>query len=362
MEAMANEAFVKFKEIVERSQTFAVSAGETLDTQKILSAAILNSALKKMGKAASFAPEHITESIKKTVSVILGEEIGGNAYRKENIVIKFDAKTLPAKELKYEKEGDLVKIILESDRPGLDVSNIRIEKESVPVDLFLLIDPKESEIDNILAKTPHKEVIRIGTRDKNLPLKLAGIVRALFGSIPESLRPALWFLIEEEEKTNPSPSKENFEVLKEILDLGFDHKKIWDAKEAISASPFNKLLGRALTRSHYEKEISTFWSFLPRSDFQKTGEGEGALINVLQKLRFLNPQSKFYALLWDSEKTGISGFLASADREKLLQLSGLFATSPASSYFSINSFGSFSEAEIKVRGMIAQIIKSRGAQ
>lgn len=360
---------MKFKEIVERSQTFAVSAGETLDISKILASAVINSAFKKLGKSSGFDADSVPENFKKFVSLILGEEIGKAPHPKENIIIKFDSKSLPVKELKYEKEGDFVKIILEgksASPSGLDASNIQVSKEVVPVDLLLLIDPKESEVSGILAKIPHKEVIKIGTRDKNLPLKLAEIIKVLFGgageapSSPENFREALWFLIEEEEKMNLAPSKEGFSALRELWESGVSREKILRAREEIFTAPFNKLLGRALARSHCEKEISTFWSFLPKSDFQKTGAGEWATLSILKALRSLNPQNKFCALLWDSN--GVNALIASGDAAKLGELASLFSTSPASSYFSINSFGSFSEAEIKIRSTIAQIINPQGAK
>lgn len=356
-----SDAFVKFKEIVERSQTFAVSAGETSDISKILAAATLNSALQKLGKNSGFAYGAVPDEIKKFVSIISGEEFGSALRRKENIIIKFDSRALPAKELRYEKDGDFIKIVLESasaqnGEAELDISKIQIEKSVVPVDLLLLVDPKEAEIDKILASAPHKEVIKISARDKSASIKIMEIIKALYGEIPENFKEALWFLIEEEEKINPAPTKEGFAALRELWESGIDREKILRAREEIFTTPFNKLLGRALARSHYEKELSTLWSFLPKSDFLKIGVGESSLLNVLNKLRALNPQSKFCALLWGSEEKKVSALLASADSQKLGELASFFATSPASSYFSTAPFDSFSEAEIKIRNFIRKVI------
>lgn len=357
-----SDAFMKFKEIVGRSQTFAVSAGETSDISKILAAATLNTALRKLGKNSGFAYGAVPDDIKKFVSIISGEEFGGALRQKENIIIKFDSKALPAKELKYEKDGDFIKIVLEgvsaqNGEAELDISKIQIEKSVIPVDLLLLIDPKETEIDKILASTPHKEVIKISARDKSASVKIMEIIKTLCGEIPENFKEALWFLIEEEEKINPAPTKEGFAALRELWESGIDREKILRAREEIFTTPFNKLLGRALARSHYEKELSTLWSFLPKSDFLKIGAaGESSLLNVLNKLRALSPQSKFCALLWGSEEKKVSALLASADSQKLGELASFFATSPASSYFSTAPFDSFSEAEIKIRNFIRKVI------
>lgn len=355
---------MKFKEIVARSQTFAVSAGETSDISKILASAILNSALKKLGKNSGLVHSAVPDDIKKFISIILGKEFNSAFRQKENIIIKFDSKALPAKELKYEKDGDFVKIILESGMSAsaqngeaeLDISKIQIEKLIIPVDLLLLIDPKEAEIDKILASAPHKEVIKISSRDKSASIKIMEIIKALYEEIPENFKEALWFLIEEEEKINPVPTKEGFAALRELWEAGIDREKILRAREEIFTAPFNKLLGRALARSHYEKELSTLWSFLPTSDFLKIGAEESSLLSVLNKLRALNPQSKFCALLWGSEEKKVSAILASADSQKLGELASFFATSPASSYFSTASFDSFSEAEIKIRNFIRKVI------
>lgn len=355
-----NDALMKFKEIVEKSQTVSVRVGETMDISKILGGATLHKLLEKLGKVSSFDINLSPKNIKNAAKILLNlreEELSRAPRAKENILVKFDAKILPVKELKYEKEGDLIKIILEGVSGELDTSELKIEKERVPVDLLLLIDPKESETEKFILQNPYKEVVKISARGKNLPLKIMELALLLLDEIPHGAAEALWFLVGEEVKLFHQISKENLEAMLELEKLNLDFGKIVMAREAIFGNSFLRLLGRALARSHYEKEISTTWSVLSKSDFEKTNESSNSTLGVLQNLRALNPCSKFYALLWAAEKENINALVASSDAEKLLGLSSLFATSPASSYFTINSFASFSEAEMKIREMIRKIIQ-----
>ena len=363
---MTSESLAKFKEIVDRSQTFAVRCGKTWDASKILCAEILNQTLKKLGKESSSDINLAPENIKNCSSILLDlnlEQLNQPSI-KENILVKFDTKTLPIKGLKYEKEGDVIKIILEGavntagTSPTLDETNIKIEKERPPVDLLLLIDPQESEIEHILKDAPHKEVIKISSQGKALVLKIFDILKLLSETTVAELKNVFWFLFAEEAKINRPAGKEILIALADLADREIGSQKIADAEEALLGNSFRKLLGRALARSHYEKEISTIWSFLPKKDFERCEEKASSSLNVLNRLRILNPQSKFFALLWANKESEVNAIVAGRDATSFKKLADMFRTAPASSYFFLNSFETFSDAEIKIRNAVKKIISN----
>ena len=160
---------------------------------------------------------------------------------------------------------------------------------------------------------------------------------AFFGEVPKDLKDALWFLAAEEEKTR--------------------HEKIKKARGALYDSAFWKLFGRALARSEYEKDISTTWVFLPKADFEKTGQDNGAVSALLLEMQNLRPESVFFALLWEKgPPKSIGAALSSKDPVKLKVLAESMGFSPALSYFVAEGFASFSECELKIRGFIRKVI------
>ena len=347
-----NEALEKFKEIVGASETVLLKTGRRADANKALAGAILQKIFSKLGKKCNFALHAGSAgNIEKFLDELFEEgfaKTSGALQFKENILIKLDTEKIPVNELKYERDGKLLKIILKSEQNSADLSHISIEKEAVPADLLILIDPEESEMPNILNANPHKEVVKIGTKEKGLGLKILEIARAFFPAIPDDIRDALWFLLAEENRTDP---------FAELSNLKPDQTKIKRAREILLGKGFYNLLGRALVRSHQEKETETFWSFLPLSDFAKTGQTPGAATNILQELRSqLEGAALFYALLYEESPKNISALVASSDRARLKTLAGFLAAEPASSYFFANGFTAFSEAELKLKNLIRRVL------
>lgn len=340
------EQMQKFKEIVENSGTIAIRVGDTNDISKILAGTILHRAFSKLGKKVN------TDIKSVEVATAFFEDGLENFEKEENILIKFDTEKLPVSELRYEKDGQFVKIILKSGRAAPDLREVLVEKESLPADLLMLMDTPEVEIERALKENPHKEVVRLGTKDKNLSLKIEEILGAFFEEIPAELKEVVWFFANYEKRADWNVS------------VGLREEKILQAKEALFGPGFWKLLGRALARSHFEKEIQTLWAFLPKSDFNKTGEGESSVLKILNELRALRPESKIFALLWESASDAsvgagpktINAAIASRDAALLKNLAALMSGAPASSYFIANGFSAFSEAEIKIRGLIRRVL------
>lgn len=344
----------KFKAIVENSNTIAIRVGKTDDISKILAGVLLHQVFSKLGKK-------VNTDIKNG-EIVAAFFDGGikNFEKEENILIKFDTEKLPVSELRYEKEGKFMKIILKSGSAAPDLREVLVEKEALPADLLMLVDTPEAEIERALKENPHKEVVRLGTKDKNLSLKIEEILGAFFEEIPTELKEAFWFFANYEKRTEWNLG-------------GLREEKILQAKEALFGPSFWKLLGRALSRSHFEKEIQTLWAFLPKSDFSAIGGpafgGDAGtqtceVIKVLNELRALRPESKIFALLWENAPDGkfgadpkaVSAMIASRDPALLKNLAASMSGAPASSYFIANGFSAFSEAEIKIRGLIRRVL------
>ncbi len=369
-----SESMRKFKEMADGAETIAVrfgsprsaqsEAGKANDIAKALAGALAHQTFLKAGKKSHIDADNLNERTKNCVNALFDEN--SDAFRqnfeaKENILIKLDTKNFPVSSLKYEQEGDTLKIILESpEAKSFDPKTVSVEKEAVPMDLLLLIDPAEAEVESLLSETAHKNAVKLSTKEKSLAVKSAEILEAFFGEIPDEFKEALWFLAAHEEKTSHPPKKETLALLGRLLDQNLSHEKIKKAKEALRPADFWKLFGRALARSSFEKETATTWAFLPKADFEKTNESEKSLSAILEEMRGLRPESNFFALLWESSTEpavkSVNALLAGNNHAKLKMLAELMNASPASSYFFAKGFATFSEAELKIRGFIRRVL------
>jgi len=85
-------------------------------------------------------------------------------------------------------------------------------------------------------------------------------------------------------------------------------------------------------------------------------ERDRCLPFLVHELRALRPESRLFALLWEDAPKSISAVIASRDSTMLKNLAVSMSSVPASSYFIANGFSAFSEAEIKIRGLIRRVL------
>lgn len=346
-----NEALQKFKETLNSSKTVAVRAGNTKNISKILSSYILHLAFWELGKQSSVECGQIDDSTKNFLLILLGEE-QKKFETPEHTVIKIDTEKIPVSELKYEKVGTILKIILHSPQ-NFDPKKIMIEKEKTPVDLLLLVDPEEKEIETILQDSPHKEVVKITSKDKSIPLKTFELVSSIEKNSVEKFKEAFWALLEEENEF----SKSTISAKKEILELNPDISKITKARNSLKTGGFWKLLGRALQRSELDKDLGTIWTFITWGDIQKTNQTQSAMIPLFNEIKKLHPPEHFLVILWQEETKTIKAILGGEEYQKLKNLASGMGYALSSSYFFAEGFTNFSEAEIKIRSEIKKMIQ-----
>lgn len=347
-----NEALQKFKEAVSGAQTIAVRIGSSKDVSKILPFFILHSAFLELGKKSSIILDNTSGNAQKFLENLLGSKVLEQSEQPENTLIKIDTEKIPVSELKYEKEGSVIKIIL-SSKENFDLQNIRIEKEKTPVDLLLLGEPRENEIPELLRENPHKEVVKITSKEKPVEQKIFEIVFALLENKIEEFKEAFWIAFE-----NSDPlSAETANIKNQILALRPDFNKIYEANEIIKGGGFLKMFGRALQRSEFEAESKIAWTFLNHSDFEKTGGDEEAVLPIFHEIKKMRPLAEFFAFLWEFPKGAVKAIVGAENQEKLKNLANEMGCALSSPYFFTQEFSNFSEAEIKIRGSIKKVIQ-----
>lgn len=353
-----SEAVKKFKEAVEKTNTISVRTGWTNDLAKILSAAILHGLFLRLGKRSSLDINNYSEKVLNFLKILFTEAVLNNNFASpERILIKLDTAKIPVEELNYEKDGGFLKIMLKG-KNIINTDGIVIEKEKEPVDMLILLDTSAAEAEKILNSTPYKDVVKITSKERGLANKTADIIGAFCQEIPKELKEPLWMLLEEENKESAFPSAENL-ALCSSLGAEVNREIISRARESFFGREFWKILGRALGRSSFEKELQTHWTFLTKTDLAKTGADPDVLISIFKEIRNLTKNPKYFALLWESDagagehQKNVSAIIGG--EEKLPALASSFGLTPASNYFFVHGFQAFSEAEIKIRAHLRKL-------
>jgi len=349
----------KFKETIAASETIAVQIGNTNDPSKVLAARLLHALFLQMGKKSIFRSANADDRMVAFAKTLLPHTTHDVA-EKENLIIKINTDQTPIEELKYEKDGATLKIILRG-KNALDATHVTIEKEKAPVHLLVLVDPHDDEVEALLKAVPHADVVRLTSKTKSLLYKVLGIVETLRNEIPKDLVLALWTLVLAEEKQN-APSEELFRIKTRLLELGVDHQKVHAARETLIGPGFWKIVGRALARSEFEKELGIVWTFIPHADFEKTKHESTHIFPLFDELRHLRPEGNFLAMLWErvsenGARRSISALVGGGNIDKTRELALLLGSSLASSYFMLEGFATFSEVEIKIRSSVRKMLQ-----
>ena len=348
-----NEAIQKFKEMVACTNSIVVALGTTDNITKLLSATILHQTFVELGKESSLDINFVDEKTRRFIEALCGNIT--QSKQKEHLVIKLDSKSMPISELQYEKVGNSFNIILDG-AGSLNPDNIKIEKVFSSVGLLMLIDPQESEVELLCDKTPHKEVIKLSSKERSVAIKAFDIVCALFTTIPTKIATPLLYLISQEEKEFGTSTQKTLEAKQFLLESGANQQIINAAHGEFLGSGFWKLFGRALARSEFEKRLGTVWSFLPLSDFKKTGKDVAAITRVFDELRALRSEARFVALLWEESPKKINALVGGSDTTRLLVVATEMQTQLSSTYFLLHGFETFSEAELKIRSHIQRVL------
>ncbi|KKT40922.1 MAG: hypothetical protein UW28_C0017G0026 [Parcubacteria group bacterium GW2011_GWA2_44_13] len=107
------EAVKKFKETLEKVETVSIKTGDSNDISKILAASLLHNLFLKLGKKSSLENWSSSGAFSQYLESLFEKSfLKDNLREPEHILIKLDTKKIPVSELNYEKDGDMLKIIL----------------------------------------------------------------------------------------------------------------------------------------------------------------------------------------------------------------------------------------------------------
>ena len=315
MQMQDMEHILKILTLAEQSSRIGIVLGPDAGDAELLAAHALKG---RLGEKASLlnAPDSL-------------QDRWTHLFKKERphkeTALALDVNLYPVDELRYEKENGTLRIFLTSHNP-LPKDAFSMEERFPPSDMIIALGFSDKEaLEHVLkTETPVK--------NENAVVFLASSPR---------------------EAAAPSPEHT---TAQQITSDGTSHS-LWNLNAM-------KLWSRALLRSYIEDGESVFWAFLPKEDFQKTGQAEDILPLLVNDMRHITRMPPLIVVLWQSLTTpgdtdsNVHILFSSTDSAAMEKLSRLTGTTITHNVLITGSFSNFSTAEVEARKVIKHIAHS----
>ena len=300
------------------------------------SAVALERGLQTLGKTVSvFAPA--AAALPTQALVASG---GWSSEPLREFIISFDLTRSPIKELKYERDGERMNIILAPTGSSIRREDVEFRYGALRYDLAVTLGVSRiEEAGASLAAAPEllheKPVLNIDADPANTAygelnlLPAAGetggptipefAYRILTGldALPPDTETATTLLTALAAATgNLRLGRAGAGALAMASDL-IEHGADADTARRYAAPSrplaHEQLLARAVARTRWDPETSTFWSVLTAEDFEKTGTTGAAAGELLEQIGDALPQAERHVLLWqDAGRPDIQAMIRSA--------------------------------------------------
>ncbi len=359
----------KIRELLEKSSLVGIVLPDEPGLDTLIAAEILYRVIELRGKTAGFlnAPRRTMEQ--GTVSRLLRAVTAAHTLVKE-FIISLDTARFPVAQLRYEKTGERLDIILSPKNAPVMREGVSFREGSVRCDCIIAIGIPTLEAvtrttagtAEIVAETPvinmdnAAENKGYGTIALTIPPDHAlgeaayRIAQQWLGTPPEGELATL-ALAAVMYKTDTFRTRgiapEMLMAASELMRRGADHRVALET--AAASDPFDliQLCSRAAVRSKLTRDGTILWSFITGDDFKKTGRSPRDIPGVLRHLEQRMPAHELRVVLWQDTDTHdtIRATLAGTPAHLNTIRSRMPGTATADLLTITASFTSFQEAE-----------------
>jgi nanoRNase/pAp phosphatase (c-di-AMP/oligoRNAs hydrolase) len=366
------EALSQAKNIIEGADSILILSSPDSQGDSAGAAIALFFTLKKLGKKVNMPKDPLPERLGFLSDV---KESG-------DFVISVNS---PISKMRYEKDGEELKIYLTSKSNMISPSDIRLIPQSQEV-----IFPKEPPSPGLIITIGAESLESLGDKfaENSLLFSKAAILnidnQALnenFGDInlvdlSASLSEIVFSLIklindDLDQRTatalltgivwasqnfrNPRTRPKTFEAAASLIEKGADHQKIVYNLYKHNKVPQIKLLGRILEKIHLNEEKQMYSASLTEKDFEDCQATSKDLSFVVEELKFNFRYLPNLLVLWESHASPIiiKGILSSPDKEIISRILENFeGTSRGSSALFLVRENGLESAEEKILNII----------
>lgn len=356
------EALEKIQAIIKESTTFALLSKKNCEDYKLLAKSALEKALLEKNLGVVSLPEY--PEFKNQWGAILPEQKNSPTLCQTSIRIPKNQHKV--KELNYENNEDFLNLVITTENGEIDKNNIIFEPILPKADaVFCFFEPNEfetsqnSEQEIIL---PEKEkIIFFSSNGLTYAEKISQIIK-VFAPETFSLKEISTLLFASlVSETNNFDRSINQEVLffgSELLSHSADKERVKEILNKGKNLSFAQLLGRGLARTHINETSPASWTFLSADDLKKTRTTDisnAYFYNILCRIRNNIPRRLLSFLFWQNNQN-IYAIVGADEEKELMPIANIFGVKLHSKYFIAGPFNNFSEAELKFRNVLKEML------
>ena len=370
-----SEKISKAIELIEKARHIGILLKPDASVDELVSAEVLWRTLETKGKNLGL----IARPTDAALAIDQLKSLTRSPTLPREFIISLNTSRAPIREMRYEKEGELLNIILSPSSSSMEESSVSFKKGKTLCDVAILIgvETVESiEIKNVepafFTQTPlinidvsreNKSYADTNLVDQN-KVAIAEIIYEFLTALEE--RPlgkdeATLLLAGLVEKSNGfEPSLTNADLaltFSELLRLGADYSLAKKLARRGAPIELQQLLGRATVRSKKDDGLGILWSFLTPEDFEKTGRNSKDSPSVIKHLEHLFGANRLTTLLFQEKKEYPVQALLAGEKGLLDTISAREPGSYQSPYLLLSTpFPSFRDAEEYLSLLLSEVL------
>jgi hypothetical protein len=293
----------QIRETLDSANSAAIIIGENHTEEKFLLREALASFLKDKNISVFLLPE-TPKTAKDKWPDFLEQEAGSRLPNRTSI--KISKKNIKINELEYDEDDEFLNINLFSSAGKIEKEHVIIEPKPTEVDIaFCFCNPTADEIKKIDGLAIKKEMIFIIPDGKTISEKVFELMQKTnpYISFEKKNIPNLVLsaLLLETENFRKNMGEGVLLLAHNLLSLGADKKLLEETGKKELPLAFGQILGRAMARTRNNKNLKSYWTFLTKEDFEKTGVNGTDVdipVRIIRETFKLSPGQPISVILW----------------------------------------------------------------
>ncbi|MBI5045609.1 MAG: hypothetical protein HZC14_01215 [Candidatus Niyogibacteria bacterium] len=261
-------------------------------------------------------------------------------------------------EVSYDENDRFLNFLITPASGQINTNEIIIENAPPKIESAFCFFSDENNLDRLKERydLPAEEFIAtISPQGRLMAEKVAEIIKTLDEKIFQNKTVAtLLFacLVLETNNFLERASKDALSLASQLMEYGADRDQI--KKIQFTETPDRQLLGRALARTHVDKNTGTSWTFLTEQDFEKTRTppSQNLFIALFNSFLKISPEQNCHLFLWKEKGGAVKGLLFSEQEKILSALSAKLDKISKDNMLPLPDYGNFTEAERKLRQLL----------
>ena len=305
------------------------------------------------------------------------EEIRHNLYGIREMILLFDTKRNPIKNIRTEQTKQECKIFLTPEKGSIDPRDFSFIPGNIQYDGIITLGVTHKEaLGELYEQNPdifyelpiinidyHKNNTLYG-RDNFVKNDVSGVGEILIELLQESKRElsqssAHCFLasliLGSDNFQSPKTSSSTFQLATYLIENGADRENIIHHIYKIHPLRIVKLLGRALLKLQENKELSVLWAYISLQDFVESRSDPKDLLLLLDQVRSYHLPEKYIILVFQRDKETFSGVLYAQNYDVYQKLYEKYPGAIQGRYYVFHKDTSFSSDCIQDIGELLEI-------